>query len=115
MWSIHANLLSNTLCFLFLLTSDAATIHFDTHTISKPDSVSALTELDDDAGDEGHEMPSQQTFDRIVREFRQKLGLSLFGIDVIVEKGSARHAIIDMNVFPGLLMHEFIARGVMFY
>lgn len=45
---------------------------------------------------------SKDTFDQIVAEFRQKLGLTLFGIDVIVERGSGRHAIIDMNVFPGL-------------
>lgn len=46
---------------------------------------------------------SKDTFDQIVAEFRKKLGLTLFGIDVIVERGSGRHAIIDMNVFPGLL------------
>lgn len=50
-----------------------------------------------------HEAASTEIFDKIVSEFGQKLGLSLFGIDVIVERGTGKHAIIDMNVFPGQL------------
>ena len=48
--------------------------------------------------------PKKQILDLIVNEVRSKLGLTLFGIDVIIEKGSGRYAIIDMNVFPGKLI-----------
>ena len=77
-------------------------IHFDSHTISKPDSSSSIIELDDESQKDSQlEKPSGEIFDQIVSEFRDKLNLSLFGVDVIVEKGTGRHAIIDMNVFPG--------------
>lgn len=46
-------------------------------------------------------MPKKKILDLIVNEVRTKLGLTLFGIDVIIEKGSGKYAIIDMNVFPG--------------
>lgn len=50
-----------------------------------------------------HGRPKNKILDLIVNEVRTKLGLTLFGIDVIIEKGSGRYAIIDMNVFPGKL------------
>ncbi|GAV08944.1 hypothetical protein RvY_18562 [Ramazzottius varieornatus] len=37
---------------------------------------------------------------RIVRGVRKQFGLSLIGIDLIVEKASGRYAIIDVNAFP---------------
>ena len=40
-------------------------------------------------------------FDRIVHHLREDLGLMLFGVDVVIEKGTGKHAIIDINVFPG--------------
>lgn len=88
--------------------SDYPTVHFDSHDISKPDSSSYLNQLDDDEmsgilsdGDKMMSEPRKETLDVIVKEVRTKLGLTLFGIDVIIEKGTGRYAIIDMNVFPG--------------
>lgn len=82
--------------------TDHPTIRFNTHTISKPDSSSTLTERDDEVdGVEQHHV-SKEICDKIVDQFRRTLGLALFGIDVIVERGTGRHAIIDMNVFPGM-------------
>ena len=76
-----------------------STIHFDAHDISKPDSSCPLNVMDTDEylGIE----PSPSLLESIVTEFRDKLNLKLFGIDVIVESVTGRHAIIDMNVFPG--------------
>lgn len=73
-----------------------STIHFDAHDISKPDSSCSLNVMD-----EYFIKPSLLLFESIVSEFRTKLNLSFFGIDVIVENNTGRHAIIDMNVFPG--------------
>lgn len=80
--------------------SEFPTVNFDSHEISKPDSSSSLTQMDGESTSE-HGMPKKKILDLIVNEVRTKLGLTLFGIDVIIEKGSGRYAIIDMNVFPG--------------
>ena len=80
--------------------SEFPTVNFDSHEISKPDSSSSLTQMDDGSTSE-HGMPKKTILDLIVNEVRTKLGLTLFGIDIIIEKGSGRYAIIDMNVFPG--------------
>lgn len=77
------------------------TIRFNSHDISKPHSASSLTELD--AVDEDCPIikPDKECLDRIVDITRQKLGLNLFGIDVIIDNRTGRYAIIDMNAFPG--------------
>jgi inositol-1,3,4-trisphosphate 5/6-kinase/inositol-tetrakisphosphate 1-kinase len=46
--------------------------------------------------------PEKERLDRIVKVVSDKLGLSLLGIDVIIENKTGRYAIIDMNAFPGL-------------
>ena len=86
----------------FLPLSDFPTVYFDSHEISKPDSSSFLTQMDGDFSPMSERgSPKREILDLIVNEVRTKLGLALFGIDVIIEKGSGRYAIIDMNVFPG--------------
>ena len=88
--------------FLFLSDKiERSTVHFDAHSISKPDSSSSLIELDEESEETEVMTPSQDIVDAIVCEFRERLNLKLFGIDVIIEKKSGRHAIIDVNVFPG--------------
>lgn len=37
----------------------------------------------------------------IVKVLREELNLMLFGIDIVVENHTGRHAIIDINVYPG--------------
>jgi inositol-1,3,4-trisphosphate 5/6-kinase/inositol-tetrakisphosphate 1-kinase len=49
---------------------------------------------------------SKDIVDSLVEEFKKTLNLSLFGIDVIVEKGTGKHAVIDVNVFPGTSPYE---------
>jgi inositol-1,3,4-trisphosphate 5/6-kinase/inositol-tetrakisphosphate 1-kinase len=83
-------------------TVDCETVHFDSHDISKPNSSSVLTELDEN--DEKRypiREPEKERLDRIVKVVSDKLGLSLLGIDVIIENKTGRYAIIDMNAFPG--------------
>lgn len=45
--------------------------------------------------------PSKEKLDKIVQEFSEKLGLTFYGLDVIIEDTTSRYAIIDMNTFPG--------------
>lgn len=75
------------------------TIHFDAHNISKPESSCPLNTMD--TNESICLEPSSVILESIVAEFREKLNLKLLGIDVIVENVTGRHAIIDMNVFPG--------------
>ncbi|XP_067119909.1 inositol-tetrakisphosphate 1-kinase-like [Centruroides vittatus] len=77
------------------------TIHFNSHDISKPHSASSLTELDSVDEDCPIIKPDKECLDRIVDIARQKIGLNLLGIDVIVDNRTGRYAIIDMNAFPG--------------
>jgi len=82
---------------------DCETVHFDSHDISKPNSSSSLTELDENDGIRYPiREPEKERLDRIVNVVSNKLGLSLLGIDVIIENKTGRYAIIDMNAFPGL-------------
>lgn len=46
-------------------------------------------------------MPCNERLDKIVNIFSEKLGLTFYGIDIIIENDSSRYAIIDMNTFPG--------------
>lgn len=48
-----------------------------------------------------HLMPSNERLSKIVKIFSEKLGLTFYGIDIIIENGTSRYAIIDMNTFPG--------------
>lgn len=45
--------------------------------------------------------PNDEILGKIVRIFSEKLGLTFYGIDIIIEHGTNRYAIIDMNTFPG--------------
>lgn len=91
------------LIVLFVRVPDYDTVFFDSHDISKPHSSSALTELDDHDGQDSNteDEPSSEWLNRIVKVVRSKLDVALFGIDVIMERGTGRYAIIDMNLFPG--------------
>ena len=128
-------------------SGDYETVFFYSHDISKPNSSSFLTELDetdkhhleslvlkmqkfavatkkteptnsvscgktmksiydDNHCDEKQSsssplIPNDEILKKIVKIFNDKLGLAFYGIDIIIEKGTSRYAIIDMNTFPG--------------
>ncbi|XP_067831018.1 inositol-tetrakisphosphate 1-kinase-like isoform X2 [Heptranchias perlo] len=79
--------------------SDRKTIFFNSHEVSKPESCSHLTERN-----EGDSLPSGPS-DGIIRSISQglqvALGISLFGVDVIVDNKTGKLAVIDVNAFPG--------------
>ncbi|KPP78565.1 inositol-tetrakisphosphate 1-kinase-like [Scleropages formosus] len=45
--------------------------------------------------------PSDDVIRELSRALRQALGVSLFGIDVIINNQTGQHAVIDINAFPG--------------
>jgi len=85
----------------FVNVSDHESIFFNSHDISKADSTSSLTILDPSDRMVMTPLPDSAKVQRIVSTLRKELGMSLFGIDVVIENGSGRYGIIDINAFPG--------------
>ncbi|XP_030070623.1 inositol-tetrakisphosphate 1-kinase [Microcaecilia unicolor] len=79
--------------------SDRESIFFNSHNVSKPESSSVLTALDKVEGVFGR--PSDDVIREISKALRQALGISLFGIDIIINNQTGQHAVIDINAFPG--------------
>lgn len=52
--------------------------------------------------------PSDDVIRELSRSLRQALGVSLFGIDVIINNQTGQHAVIDINAFPGKWSIVFI-------
>jgi len=83
-------------------SEDTLPIHFHSGDISKPSSCNQLTlqiEEEMHAGEKA--VLSTQTFQTIANSIRKVLGLSLFGVDVVIESSTGRLGIIDINAFPG--------------
>uniref|UniRef100_A0A671QUV7 Inositol-tetrakisphosphate 1-kinase n=1 Tax=Sinocyclocheilus anshuiensis TaxID=1608454 RepID=A0A671QUV7_9TELE len=78
---------------------DRRAISFNSHHVSKPESSSDLTCRDNMEGQ--YREPSNDVIQRISRRLRQALGISLFGIDIIINNQTGQHAVIDINAFPG--------------
>uniref|UniRef100_A0A3Q3M133 Inositol-tetrakisphosphate 1-kinase n=1 Tax=Mastacembelus armatus TaxID=205130 RepID=A0A3Q3M133_9TELE len=64
---------------------DRKTIFFNSHQVSKPESSSDLT----------------AAVAALVRELRVRLGMALFGVDVIINIRTHTLTVIDVNIFPG--------------
>ncbi|XP_044161949.1 inositol-tetrakisphosphate 1-kinase-like [Bufo gargarizans] len=78
--------------------TDQTTIFFNSHHVSKAESCSHLsqTPLYPDALP-----PSDDAVRQVVQGLQDALGMSLFGVDLIVDTQSGRCAVIDVNAFPG--------------
>ncbi|KXJ24802.1 Inositol-tetrakisphosphate 1-kinase [Exaiptasia diaphana] len=77
------------------------TIFFNSHDVSKSDSSSHLNKLDKIDNIEEITPTDEMVVNKLVKKLREKLGLSMFGIDIVIEKGTANHVVIDINYFPG--------------
>ncbi|XP_046877816.1 inositol-tetrakisphosphate 1-kinase isoform X1 [Hypomesus transpacificus] len=79
--------------------AERTAIFFNSHNVSKPECASDLTSRDNAEG------VSRQPKDDVIREIsrclRQTLGVSLFGIDIIISNQTGQHSVIDINAFPG--------------
>ncbi|BES99604.1 Inositol 1, 3, 4-trisphosphate 5/6-kinase [Nesidiocoris tenuis] len=80
---------------------DRKTIHFDSHDVSKPDSSSSLSVMDDVETTEENQNVDPEKLKQIVSILHEELGMNLLGVDVVVENTTGRHAIIDINPYPG--------------
>ncbi|XP_036927202.1 inositol-tetrakisphosphate 1-kinase isoform X1 [Acanthopagrus latus] len=74
-------------------------IFFNSHNVSKPESSSDLTTRENVEG--VSQPPNDDVIRELSRSLRQALGVSLFGIDVIINNQTGQHAVIDINAFPG--------------
>ncbi|XP_073980325.1 inositol-tetrakisphosphate 1-kinase-like isoform X2 [Rhodnius prolixus] len=88
----------------FYADPDRATIHFHSHDVSKSDSSSSLSVLDEnECGMNPREgrAADPDLLRQIVSIIRAELGMSLLGVDVVTENTTGRHAVIDINPYPG--------------
>ncbi|XP_019725753.1 inositol-tetrakisphosphate 1-kinase isoform X2 [Hippocampus comes] len=79
--------------------ADRKAIFFNSHNVSKPESSSDLTSRENVEG--VSQPPSDDVIRELSRSLRQALGVTLFGIDVIINNQTGQHAVIDVNAFPG--------------
>uniref|UniRef100_A0A8C6PBI0 Inositol-tetrakisphosphate 1-kinase n=1 Tax=Nothobranchius furzeri TaxID=105023 RepID=A0A8C6PBI0_NOTFU len=79
--------------------ADRKAIFFNSHNVSKPESSSDLTSRENVEG--VSEPPNDDVIRELSRLLREALGVSLFGIDVIINNQTGQHAVIDINAFPG--------------
>lgn len=86
---------------VLLCITDRETIFFDSHDVSKADSTSSLSILDPDDQKLCTIKPDSSKLQQIVNVLRKNLGMSLLGIDVVIENGTGRYGIIDINAYPG--------------
>jgi len=70
--------------------------------VSKADSTSALSILDPEDTPSFINKPDKERFSRIAQILNKELGMALLGIDVVLENGTNRYAIIDINAYPGV-------------
>uniref|UniRef100_S4RRG6 Inositol-tetrakisphosphate 1-kinase n=1 Tax=Petromyzon marinus TaxID=7757 RepID=S4RRG6_PETMA len=78
---------------------DADTVFFHSHEVCKPNKNSPLSVLDD----EEPPMPMplcERWVHKVVHALQDALHVTLVGVDVIVENGTGRHYVIDVNALP---------------
>ena len=60
-----------------------------------------LSVLDDNDKCDVRPTVKEELLDKVVTMLSGSLQMSLYGVDVVVEKGTGLYAIIDINAFPG--------------
>ena len=70
--------------------------------MSKPDSVSSLSVLDDSEKCDSRPFVNAELLNGVVAMLRVSFNMALFGVDIVVEKNTGHYAIIDINAFPGI-------------
>lgn len=80
---------------------DSETIYFDSGDVSRANSTSRLTVLDPEDVVIETATLDDRIIDIIAETLRKAFGVELLGVDVIIEKGTGRFAVIDANAYPG--------------
>lgn len=92
---------------------DSETIYFDSGDVSRANARSRLTVLDPDDVVTETKRPDDSIIEVIASTLRKAFGVELLGVDVIVEKGTGRFAVIDANAYPGtlsqMIYHKFFS------
>ena len=83
--------------------SNRPNFSFRTEEVSKPDSHSELNpdRRPNDTHMERVPRPDDNKLHRLVARLAKTTKLTLLGIDLIIERHSRRHYVIDLNYFPG--------------
>ncbi|KAL1236294.1 Inositol-tetrakisphosphate 1-kinase [Trichinella pseudospiralis] len=76
------------------------TVMFETQKISKIGCVSELTKRDSEVHPPDHSSMFGDAPRKLITEFSRRTGLSLFGMDLIVEQTTGQLFVIDVNAFP---------------
>lgn len=84
-----------------LTAGDDKTIFFHSSEVSTPNSSHYLNEMDESEMVNFPVKPNITKLKELGQQIRSQLQLGLFGVDVIIECGTNRYAIIDINLFPG--------------
>ncbi|KRX65463.1 Inositol-tetrakisphosphate 1-kinase, partial [Trichinella sp. T9] len=87
------------LCIL-ILNAEYPTVMFETQKISKIGCVSELTQRDSEVHPPDHSSMFGDAPRKLITEFSRRTGLSLFGMDLIVEQTTGQLFVIDVNAFP---------------
>jgi len=53
--------------------------------------------------------PDEKKVDQLVSGIQRKFGLELLGIDIIIENGTGRYGVVDINAFPGTVVARMLA------
>ncbi|KAH3818517.1 inositol-tetrakisphosphate 1-kinase-like [Dreissena polymorpha] len=77
------------------------TVFFNTRDVSKKHSAHLLTKPEPSSSESAPLAPEAYKLDVFCEALRQKLGVDMFGVDVIVDRDTHRCAVIDVNFFPG--------------
>ena len=62
-------------------------------------------QLDEEDDGHAHITPEPHKLNQLAQAIQAKFKLDLFGVDVIIENGTGRYAVIDINAFPGKKLH----------
>ncbi|CAH1791280.1 unnamed protein product [Owenia fusiformis] len=84
-----------------LKPGDYSSIFFHSRDVSKSTSCSFLTKLDIEDQNKALIKPDKMTLTKLVNKVQRKIGMCLFGIDVVIENDTGRYYVIDINYFPG--------------
>ncbi|XP_014667166.1 PREDICTED: inositol-tetrakisphosphate 1-kinase-like [Priapulus caudatus] len=83
-----------------LYSGGQKTVFFHSGDVSGANASSSLNDVEQ-ADVPASVRPQPMKLSRLVDVVRERLQLALCGIDVIVEHGTGRYAVIDINAFPG--------------
>ncbi|KAI5638178.1 inositol 1, 3, 4-trisphosphate 5/6-kinase domain-containing protein [Phthorimaea operculella] len=84
----------------FYASEDLDPIFYSTGEVCKADSQSTLSILDPYDHSDLKMTLDEQKVRHIIQVLRKEIGLLLAGFDVVLDKATGQHAVIDINVYP---------------